>query len=680
VARYVAVLNNLLLRQQRNETELASLSQAKAAAATARLQEESQARSRTLKAKQGGLAKDIQLAHQALTLAVEALLGTGPEYGELKGKLNGVRRLPTGSLADPHSSIYGRLDGKDGLLRRWLLGHAAQRSGRAVIAGDPSRSPQTVGVPATVFDAIVGNGDDEHADVVLVSRQPTLRPNAMLALRAERVLGSALLLNPAVLDCLAGDFDGDTAAVHWPATPAARFEAWQLMRPARQIQDRANGGRLAKLDLDVALGIHLASGTKDGRARLASELHLKVTGPLAQTDLIAHASAILDELDEDAQVDWLAQALLFGCREATGWSIGALDLLDTFAEASQDWTETTTGTLGALLLAQARAAGAAGKDSGLEQLLVRRGAVGSGRKSELGGDSEEILVLPDVGSRFLTGLEPQEMFATAPGGLYGLAEKKLITPTAGDFTKMLVELGYEVRIGRDDCGSTVAVRTPLSCEFEPPVLCRVCLARVDGLGGTGSDSAIGILAAMLIGERGTQMAMKTIHAGNARPPIDELMRLFGGRGGFLWPKGTQEHVLKRIHGARPVRKGDSEKQEQDGERRAFLWEVLAPVQRDRLLLPQVLEPVMAAFSELVEGKVDPVWAQIVLRQLWWASLSYSSRSLSLTTHAMYSDRNALAAATVRGKVARLADALTSGGDSVGGSAGPRRAAVLAGGF
>lgn len=521
--------------------------------------------------------------------------GLDDRYGQLAHALSELSGAPTveerahvvrlvhrilGAPAEPGPdpvTILGRVSGKRGLLRRALLGQAVTHSGRGVIVPDPERDPETVGLPRRMF-AELGCDMSAHGDVVVVNRQPTLHPYNLVALRAEPVVGDAIHLPPLVIGALAGDFDGDTVAVHRPVREAARASAWTCLRPAANLRSAAGGRLLAKSDLDISLGLHLLSMTAVGRARLGDGHDIQTTLDRDGIERVFSECALAKEEPRRAVLA-LAELERVGWEASTGWSVGALDLL-------------ADHRLGRL--AEASAAGAAGKAVG--QLLEHRGTVAGGNPWRMP---------PDVSGNFLTGLDPADYFATAPGSMATLAEKKLLSPHAGALTKMLVEIADHVVIEGDHCG----VRghpSPLNC-LGVTTVCRACYGPDRATGAPVADGRrVGLLAAMAIGERSTQLSMKVFHGGGV------------GAGAL----GGEIQRLRSVFG--------------DGAERLF--------------------GDVAAAAEILGDSVDRVHVEVILRQVLAAAeephtAGFDTRARRAERHG----RTAFERATARGSVRSLVD-------------------------
>ena len=238
----------------------------------------------------------------------------------------------------------------------------------------------------------------------------------------------------------------------------------------------------------------------------------------------------------------------------TGWSASLLEL----ERLNEDQFRALTGGQSAEhpddankaswppWLVEALGAGVAGKPDGLKQLLVKRGThrTFSGKRHY------------DVKGCFLDGLSSDDLFKTAPAALTTLAHKKLVTPLAGDLTKRLADAMYGVTVTTADCGVELEIRTPLDCR-EPTGCCAACIGELASGRTPEENERIGLLAAMLIGERCTQKAMKTFQSGGTNEAVDdtvnELFAAFGERASVGHPSfkeavaaGQLPHLASRV--------------------------------------------------------------------------------------------------------------------------------------
>lgn len=468
----------------------------------------------------------------------------------LSDPARGARRLGAavadllGEVDDPPSTetIAARLGGKRGLLRRALRGRDVDHAARGVMVPDPTRDPETIGIPHRVAHRL---GLDQGTDhVVLANRQPTLLPTNLVALKPDVVEGSAFRIHPLLCARLAGDFDGDEITVHSPISPEASREAWSLFRPANSLRHIANGRAMSKSDLDVALGLWLLGQEPGGRARLAARFELAPdhviadsVGPITAGERDELVSGIADRAatGRDA-VEAMCELFSVGVEAATGWTFSALELVDVAKRVDPAKLVDTVPTDSAL--GQALAAGQAGKPKGVAQLLVRRGSL----------EGFDGVLTPSADQSFLRGLEDSDYFASAPGGLRALSDKKLVTPLAGGLTKSLIEAAYDVVVSEEDCGSE---RSGFGAILTCGTASGICARCYEAAGGRTEvrGARVGLLAAFAVGERSTQNAMKAFQGGTTLAVggnVRRLRALFGD--GRIVRDGTDDTTLARIMG------------------------------------------------------------------------------------------------------------------------------------
>jgi DNA-directed RNA polymerase subunit beta' len=193
----------------------------------------------------------------------------------------------------------------------------------------------------------------------------------------------------------------------------------------------------------------------------------------------------------------------------------------------------------------------------------------SGMRGLMANPTGEIIAVP-VRGNYLEGLKVWELFIAASGARKGFMDRSLNTARSGYLTRKLVEVGLEVWITAEDCGTTqgllitdeeskgmglpsmrsrllsrvvaeslseegleqgtslseeavdrllatgitaVRVRSPLTCQA-PYGICQHCYG-IDLANGylVRRGTAVGVIAAQSIGEPGTQLTMRTFHSG-----------------------------------------------------------------------------------------------------------------------------------------------------------------------
>lgn len=238
----------------------------------------------------------------------------------------------------------------------------------------------------------------------------------------------------------------------------------------------------------------------------------------------------------------------------------------------------------------------------------------AGMRGLMADPTGRIIELP-IRSHFREGLNALEYFISTHGARKGLADTALRTADAGYLTRRLVDVAQDVIVNEEDCGvehgllikraddiagqsvaerivgrcstrdihdpetgemiveknglideevanriqatelAEIEVRSPMTCKLVKGV-CVKCYGRDLGSGEMVTiGTAVGIIAAQSIGEPGTQLTLRTFHAGGAAkgggdittglPRVEEL---FEGR---KKPKG--ESVMTEVGGILRIR-------------------------------------------------------------------------------------------------------------------------------
>ena len=224
--------------------------------------------------------------------------------------------------------------------------------------------------------------------------------------------------------------------------------------------------------------------------------------------------------------------------------------------------------------------GARGSKEQIRQLTGMRGLMAKPKKSSVGGG--EIIENPIL-SNFKEGLSILEYFISTHGARKGLADTALKTADAGYLTRRLVDVSQDVIINTEDCGTLrgvevralkkneevvetlgerilgrvslhdvynplteellvaageeitekivdkidaapidmVEVRSALTCEAKHGI-CAKCYGRNLSTGRmVQKGEAVGVVAAQSIGEPGTQLTLRTFHAGGVAGNVSE---------------------------------------------------------------------------------------------------------------------------------------------------------------
>ena len=201
----------------------------------------------------------------------------------------------------PLKSLSERISGKQGRLRRNLLGRRVDYSGRAVIVVNPKLKLHQCGLPKKIAlelfkpfilreleTRLITNYDEiknkalsgempevwdildrlikEHP--VLLNRAPTLHRLGIQAFEPVLVDGDAIQIHPLVCPPYNADFDGDQMAVHLPLSKEAIWESRELMLSSKNILSPAHGGPLTKPTQDLIFAYYyLTIEDPDGKGK-----------------------------------------------------------------------------------------------------------------------------------------------------------------------------------------------------------------------------------------------------------------------------------------------------------------------------------------------------------------------------------------------------------------------------
>jgi DNA-directed RNA polymerase subunit beta' len=258
--------------------------------------------------------------------------------------------------------------------------------------------------------------------------------------------------------------------------------------------------------------------------------------------------------------------------------------------------------------------GARGSKDQIRQLSGMRGLMAKPQKA--GSTGGEIIENPIL-SNFKEGLSILEYFISTHGARKGLADTALKTADAGYLTRRLVDVAQDVIITEEDCGTlrglaetalknneeiveslydrilgrvslndiyhpltgeliinggteitedyadiiaespieSVEIRSVLTCESKQGV-CARCYGRNLATGRIVSrGEAVGVIAAQSIGEPGTQLTLRTFHAGGAARNLAQESRIeakFAGKVEFdevrTIPYKTDEKLIDVVIG------------------------------------------------------------------------------------------------------------------------------------
>lgn len=478
------------------------------------------------------------------------------------------RQKITSRSGRPLKSILDMLGGKDGLCKRKMVGKRINYSARAVIVPGLDLQIDECGLPLKIAiklfrDILLRNCDgkssrekpgcfSEQAEMldnvwrnpessdrrvvesllsklfkerkypVLLNRQPTLHRLGVQAFFPKLTEHHCIAVHPLITAGFGADFDGDTMAVYLPVTPKAREDARQMIN--RDVRSPANGNCTLNLSQDITLGLYWLCHF--GNDKQKQELR-DIVGDFPESQdeklrdwigqKIIELSRTLPSNKWRKKIQEL-QTLLFKSATSSGLSFEVFDFpvfsgLSTYADQSKveqqvekDLEELEPeDSLKILYKSKAR-----GSLQTFTTLIAGR-QFPHPRKDEQNPPSNEKIII-DRG--LITGYKSGEFFASCHGSRATQVDKNLNTGVAGGLYKRLVSITEGLFITEEDCQTEQQNRSPVTCRSKSGI-CQKCYGNDLSTGEQVEiGTAVGLLAAQSIGERGTQLTISAFHTGD----------------------------------------------------------------------------------------------------------------------------------------------------------------------
>ena len=447
------------------------------------------------------------------------------------------------AVAAVFQGLLDALCGKHGLVRREGLGRRVDRSCRLVITPGPDLAFDEVGVPPSVLWELLADWAKdkrflvegkpqsvdrratahgvtaagfgwrspkecaekklaekakildaylaEHPCWMLMNRQPSLHKYSMQAFKV-RVLkpedGEVFRLQPLSSKGFGADFDGDEMAGYLPLSDRAQ-EALPLLAPSANLFSAGNLKVTPNYDRDFVMGAYLLCG----RNR-----------EVAKSRLVKKC----EKGDAESVLQYAREAFT-KCTEE-GVSFGFYDL------AAYDG--------GNGFVADMVNSGANGAKQ-IKQFTDPRGRLPYG---ELGfkptGDDEKKFA---INGSLVGGMSWEDLFWSSFNARASMCDKKLNTGKAGDLTRRLVYALRPLTIVTGDC-KREGRRSVLDCACADGI-CATCYGELTDGTLPGDGYPAGLIAAQSIGERGTQLSMKSAHASGRQVDIESVRKLINAK-------------------------------------------------------------------------------------------------------------------------------------------------------
>lgn len=473
--------------------------------------------------------------------------------------------------------LLKKLSSKSGIMRKYLLAKRVDYSARLVIIPDSTLNIDQIDVSFYVIKEVFKptllpklakklniseleayNKYDsvEYEDALfqlcqsyknyptIINRQPTLHKLSILVFYIRNIIKDyALVLPPISTEPFNADFDGDQMALYFPIGGAAYNEALNMV-PYKNLFLPSNGELAFEFKEDLILGLYKLSLTEEGKKKIYS-LIPKEAYPYIQeymdkkfTSKVLNKilSILVDKLPNQVFANMINDLAHLSHNEAK------------ISISLSDYANAKEGDLNNSVSLMVEA-GARGKWEQVKQISETRGFI---------SDVEGKIIPTIIASSLLEGLTPNEYFTSAYGGLKGIIDSSRNTSVSGYLTRRLIYLinNLELSENEHDCGSNhyikmnlnedyikmflyrvvkldpddekeyiitkdnfnefinkdLYIRSPLTCLSKNGKICHKCYGY---LFKKHNSRQIGYIAAQSIGERASQLTLRTKHTSGA---------------------------------------------------------------------------------------------------------------------------------------------------------------------
>ncbi len=399
-------------------------------------------------------------------------------------------------------------------------------------------------------------------EVCILNRQPSLHKLGMLGFNIKISLDKVIKIHPLVCPPFNADFDGDQMAVYIPVTQEAKEEVREKMFVTKNLSSPANERLTTTPSQDIVLGIYYLTLNKEGEDIFNAclpEDYETITGTINKKMLMHILNNIKNNYSSEITATVLDEIKKIGFKYATlvGCTMSLEDCYFEGADKLRDKLYESKHTREQLMAVSSDAvveelrekfaysylidSGARGSWDQVKQLILTRGFI-----SNFDG---EILPQP-IKHSLIEGLTEEEFFFSTYGCRKGLLDVALNTGTSGYLSRKLIFTCANLQIDTalDDCGTTdfldvkvtsqrkaemlvnrymkdgdvlvkitkdicgnlldkvIEIRSPILCKS--PKICKTCYG---DLHKSLNSRFIGIIAAQTLGERSTQLVLRTFH-------------------------------------------------------------------------------------------------------------------------------------------------------------------------
>ncbi len=401
-------------------------------------------------------------------------------------------------------------------------------------------------------------------EVCVLNRQPSLHRLGMLGFNIKVTLDMVIKIHPLVCPPFNADFDGDQMAVYIPITDEAKQEIREKISVTKNLSSPANETLTTTPSQDIILGIYYATtfdwGLEEFNSCLPHDFPT-IKEVVDKSKLLNILNDVKDRYEDSDVAVILDNIKKMGFKYAT-LSGCTLSLDECTMEGSSVLKEgifesgeirdqlvslmdpkVTNQLKEGFHYSYMIESGARGSWDQVRQLVLSRGFI-----SNFDG---EILPHP-IKNSLLEGLNQEEFFYSTYGCRKGLLDVALNTGTSGYLSRKLIFTCANLQIDEDllDCGTKDLLPVDVTSErkarmlvnrhalsedgkslylitkdnykdivgkeikIRSPILCqspRVCQTCYGDLYKKLNSRFIGIIAAQTLGERGTQLVLRTFH-------------------------------------------------------------------------------------------------------------------------------------------------------------------------
>lgn len=402
-------------------------------------------------------------------------------------------------------------------------------------------------------------------EVCILNRQPSLHRLGMLGFNIKMTMDKVIKIHPLVCPPFNADFDGDQMAVYIPITQEAKQEIRDKMFVTENLSSPSNESLTTTPSQDIVLGIYFLTTNdlfKDGLKifnKCLPDDYPEVKSTVDNSKLLEILNDVKNRYPHNITSEVLDEVKRLGFKYSTlyGCTLSLQDCKYDGFENLRDSLYKDKSIHKQLMKVSSDSiikqlknkfhysymieSGARGSWDQVKQLILTRGFI-----SNFDG---EILPMP-IKHNLIEGLTEEEFFYSTYGCRKGLLDVALNTGTSGYLSRKLIFTCANLQIHPEleDCGTTdklevtvdsnrkarmlinryyevgdqldiitnanyeqligktIYIRSPILCKS--PQICQTCYG---DLHKSLNSRFIGIIAAQTLGERGTQLVLRTFH-------------------------------------------------------------------------------------------------------------------------------------------------------------------------